>query len=74
MCVPPSSVSVRSKAAGNVSVLERPFRPETLINTLKVALHSRRRQYQMRDLVSELGESEARYRQLAATLDNSIRQ
>lgn len=59
-------------SSGNVAVLERPFRPDTLVNTLKVALRSRRRQYQMRDLVNELAQSEARYRQLAASLETQV--
>lgn len=36
---------------GNVSLLERPFRPGTLVSTMEVALRSRRRQYEVRDLV-----------------------
>jgi signal transduction histidine kinase len=59
-------------SAGNVTVLERPFRPETLINTLQAALRSRRRQYQVRDLVKALGESEYRYRDLAASLETQV--
>ncbi|MBZ5504168.1 MAG: hybrid sensor histidine kinase/response regulator [Acidobacteriia bacterium] len=34
---------------GNVVLLERPIRPETLISTVQASLRSRRRQYQMRD-------------------------
>lgn len=34
---------------GNVVLLERPIRPETLISTVHSALRSRQRQYQMRD-------------------------
>jgi signal transduction histidine kinase len=40
--------------AGNVTVLERPFRPATLISTVEVALRTRQRQYEARDLVEEL--------------------
>lgn len=39
------------------TVLERPFRPETLISALEVALRSRRRQYQVRRLLTELAEA-----------------
>jgi signal transduction histidine kinase len=39
--------------AGNVSLLERPFRALTLVNAVQVATRSRRRQYQVRDLISE---------------------
>jgi signal transduction histidine kinase len=34
---------------GNLVLLERPVRPETLVSTVQAALRSRRRQYQMRD-------------------------
>jgi signal transduction histidine kinase len=39
---------------GNVTMLERPFRPATLISTVEVALRSRRRQYEARDRMEEL--------------------
>ena len=38
---------------GNVSIVERPVRPATLVNSCKVALRSRQRQYQVRDLLEE---------------------
>lgn len=41
--------------AGNVSLLERPFRPATLVSTAAVALKARARQYQVRDLLLALG-------------------
>jgi signal transduction histidine kinase len=34
---------------GNIFLLERPLRPETLLSTLEIALRGRRRQYQIRD-------------------------
>lgn len=39
--------------SGNVTLLERPFRPLTLINAAKVAIRARLRQYQVRDLLLE---------------------
>ncbi|HSI65631.1 MAG TPA: ATP-binding protein [Candidatus Saccharimonadia bacterium] len=45
---------------GNVSLLERPFHPETLRSTVEVAMRSRMRQYQVRDLLYEQKESEQR--------------
>lgn len=39
--------------SGNVTLLERPFRPLTLVNSMQAALRSRRRQYQVRDLLEE---------------------
>jgi signal transduction histidine kinase len=34
---------------GNIFLLERPIRPETLLSTLEIALRGRQRQYQIRD-------------------------
>lgn len=41
----------------NATILERPFRPGTLISAIEVALRSRRRQYQVRRLLTELAEA-----------------
>jgi signal transduction histidine kinase len=38
---------------GNLVLLERPVRPETLVSTVQAALRSRRRQYQIRDHLAE---------------------
>lgn len=43
--------------SGNISLLERPFSRLTLIQAVEVALRSRRRQYQIRDLLAELRKS-----------------
>ena len=37
----------------NISLLERPFRPITLVNTVRAAMRSRERQYEVRDLLEE---------------------
>jgi signal transduction histidine kinase len=37
------------KPLGNLFLLERPIRPETLLSTLEIALRGRQRQYQIRD-------------------------
>ena len=47
------------EGSGNVTLLERPFRLNTLVSTLRMALRARRRQYQVRDLLEELRESNA---------------
>lgn len=39
---------------GSVSVLERPFRPGTLVTATSVALRARTRQYEVRDLLTAL--------------------
>ena len=38
---------------GNIFLLERPIRPETLISTLEIALRGRQRQYQIRDQIHQ---------------------
>ncbi|MBA4147973.1 MAG: PAS domain-containing protein [Verrucomicrobia bacterium] len=43
--------------SGNVTLIERPFRPSTLISTLEVVLRFRQRQYMVRDLLQESRES-----------------
>jgi signal transduction histidine kinase len=41
----------------NVTLLERPLRPETLVSSLRTALRARRRQYELCNLLSELAEN-----------------
>jgi signal transduction histidine kinase len=43
----------RLGVTGNVTLLERPFRPLTLLNAAQVAIRSRKRQYEVRDLLLE---------------------
>lgn len=40
-------------SAGVVTLLERPFRPHTLVNAVQVAARARRKQYEVRDLLLE---------------------
>lgn len=47
---------------GNVSFLERPFHPTTLVSMVRSALRGRRRQYEARARLEELRESEAHFR------------
>jgi signal transduction histidine kinase len=47
-------LSLAAAAAGTVTLLERPISTLTLIRSVQVALGSRRRQYQVRDLVAQL--------------------
>jgi len=67
-------------SAGGVTLLERPITTETLLRTINVALRSRRRQYQVRDLIAEqernrasLEESEEKLR-LMLTREQGLRQ
>jgi signal transduction histidine kinase len=47
-------LDLAAAAAGTVTLLERPVSKLTLMRSVQVALRSRRRQYQVRDLVSQL--------------------
>lgn len=57
---------------GNVTFLERPFHPTTLISLAKSALRGRKRQYEARARLIELRESEARFRTLFDTMDEGF--
>lgn len=47
-------LNLATAAAGTVTLLERPISSLTLVRSVQVALRSRRRQYQVRDLVIQL--------------------
>jgi signal transduction histidine kinase len=47
-------LDLAAAAAGSVTLLERPLSTLTLTRSVQVALRSRRRQYQVRDLVAQL--------------------
>lgn len=57
---------------GNVTFLERPFHPTTLVSLAKSALRGRRRQYEARARLVSLRESEARFRTLFDTMDEGF--
>ena len=57
---------------GNVTFLERPFHPTTLLSLARSALRGRRRQYEARARMEELRESETRYRTLFDTMDEGF--
>ena len=66
-------------AAGSITLLERPLGTITLVRSVEVALRSRRRQYQVRDLLEQqrrdqerLRESEDRYRAFIANSSEGI--
>jgi signal transduction histidine kinase/CheY-like chemotaxis protein len=67
-----SSAAAAFEKLGNVSLLERPLRSETLISAVRSALRARRRQYQMRAHLCERQEAEARLRELNATLEERV--
>lgn len=57
---------------GNVTFLERPFHPTTLISLARSALRARKRQYEARARLAELREGETRYRTLFDTMDEGF--
>ena len=57
------------EALGNVSFLERPFHPTTLVSIVKTAVRGRRRQYEARARLEALHESE----RLARTAEANLR-
>jgi signal transduction histidine kinase/CheY-like chemotaxis protein len=61
-----------TEALGNVSFLERPFHPTTLVSVMRTALRSRRRQYEARERAAALREGEERLRLVNATLERRV--
>ena len=57
-----------SQALGNVSFLERPFHPTTLVSVVQTALRGRRRQYEARERLENLRAALVRQRQDQAHL------
>ncbi|RON51438.1 hybrid sensor histidine kinase/response regulator [Pseudomonas frederiksbergensis] len=57
---------------GNVTFLERPFHPVTLISLVTTALRGRRRQYEARDRLVDLSQSELRLQNTLETLEQQV--
>ncbi len=57
---------------GNVSFIERPFHPTTLISLARATLKVRRRQHETRDLLGRLREGEESLRQLNDQLERRV--
>ncbi|UUR07217.1 hybrid sensor histidine kinase/response regulator [Sphingomonas glaciei] len=57
---------------GNVTFLERPFHPTTLLSLASSALRGRKRQYEARTRLVELKDSEERFRTLFETMDEGF--
>jgi PAS domain S-box-containing protein len=53
---------------GNVTMLERPFRPVTLLSAIETALRARAKQYQVRDLLIEVQTSERQVQSVLASI------
>ncbi|WP_434707169.1 response regulator [Pseudomonas sp. R1-1] len=61
-----------SDLLGNVTFLERPFHPVTLVSMVSAALRGRRRQYEARDRLIDLSESERRLQSTLETLEQQV--
>nr|WP_189664281.1 MULTISPECIES: response regulator [Pseudomonas] len=57
---------------GNVTFLERPFHPVTLVSLVTTALRGRRRQYEARDRLIDLSNSELRLQNTLETLELQV--
>jgi PAS domain S-box-containing protein len=57
---------------GNVTFLERPFHPTTLISLAKSAVRARLRQYEARSRLAAINASEAQFRAFAQAMANHV--
>ena len=70
-----SESAVRSRAPlGNVTLLERPLRPVTMISAIRSALLARKRQYQIRDYLQERKTVEEALRRSHDALESLVEQ
>lgn len=58
--------------SSNVVLLERPFRPGTLVSTVESALRARMRQYLVRDLLQSVRSSEERYHHILESIGDAF--
>ncbi|MDP9161604.1 MAG: histidine kinase [Acidobacteriota bacterium] len=72
---PLTEMAVRSRAAlGNVTLLERPVRPATLLSIVRTALRARSRQYEIREHLDELRRSHAAQKEINDHLESLVEQ
>lgn len=70
-----TEVAVRSRAPlGNVSLLERPLRPATLISAVRSAVAARQRQYEIRDHLLARQQAEDALRRAHDALESLVEQ
>jgi len=70
-----TELAVRSRAPlGNVSLLERPLRPATLISSVRTTLAARERQYEIRDHLDERQQAEDALRRARDELESLVGQ
>src|SRR5262249_8712868 len=59
---------------GNVTFLERPLHPSSLIGAVRTALRGRRRQYEARSRMTELAAERAALAEMTATLEQRVQE
>lgn len=70
---PHTEMMVRSRTPmGNITLIERPVRPATIISTVRTAIRSRLRQYQIRDHLQERERVEEELRQAHDELESLV--
>jgi signal transduction histidine kinase len=70
-----TELAVRSRAPlGNVTLLERPLRPVTLLSAVRTALIGRRRQYEVRDHLREREAAQEALRRAHDVLESLVEQ
>ena len=60
------------RTSANITLVERPIGTGTLVSTVAAALRARRRQYEVKDSIEALAQSERRYRTLAEALPQLV--
>lgn len=60
--------------SANVGLLERPFRRGTLLSTVEVGLRARRRQHQVRQLLTEKAEAQSELENIVQTRTSQLRE
>ena len=55
-------------ALGNVTFVERPFHPTTLVSVVQTSLRGRHRQYEARDRIEALRDAETQFRTMAESI------
>lgn len=72
---PMTENAARSRAPlGNITLLERPLRPATLISAVKTALRARKRQYEIRDHLRQRQQTEEALRRAHDELESLVEQ
>jgi signal transduction histidine kinase/ActR/RegA family two-component response regulator len=67
------AIATAMEGTANVTVLERPIRVASLVSALRSALRARRRQYELRKILEDLGEADKRKTEFLATLAHELR-